>query len=389
LICDHCGSKGKYDLGFVAFNLERYQKDQNDSSDKILPVQRDMMDYVQTTGYFRCKQCNGAGDWKAKDPFFIFGLLTGLLAGGEEEESRYMAGEISLYDGSKPKWATDAEENFLHKLRENGQDGYLWNRLGNLYLKGGRPELAAAAYEKSIQVDPSQVESHYSLGGLLYQVDELEKSAYHSRMMLVYARHYQKMAILDLREILAVGLQNLYDIHVESDRKIPFMPTKEEMEVLNSFKEAAAGSEDPTLALVDLEVFPDDRKSFYPVAEMYMWLRRDEIPASERTLDQYLPGNRKRTVTRAAGHSATQLGTESRPIVVKVKSEERAEKINQLCERYELQCIIGRYRRRCRLNSTRKGRPFRAERRDAYGERQRGYRRRCPLSCTVGIAAVF
>jgi hypothetical protein len=39
--------------------------------------------------------------------------------------------------------------------------------------------------------------------------------------------------------------------------------------------------------------------------------------------------------------SATQLSSDGRPIVIKVRSEERAEKIYQLCERYDLQCIIG------------------------------------------------
>ncbi len=199
MICGHCGSKGHYDLGLVAFDLERWKKDEKDSASQL--TKRDFFDYVQTTGYFRCKQCNGAGEWAFKDPLFGFGYLTRLLAGIEEDQSQYMLGQIALYDGSTPKWATEAEENFLNKLGENGQDGFLWNRLGNLYLKGGRPELAAAAYEKSIQVDPCQVESHYSLGGLLFQVDELEKSAYHSRMTLVYARHYQKMPILNLREI--------------------------------------------------------------------------------------------------------------------------------------------------------------------------------------------
>ncbi len=42
---------------------------------------------------------------------------------------------------------------------------------------------------------------------------------------------------------MAIGLQNLYDIHVESDRKIAFTPTKEELEVLDSFKETAAGAD--------------------------------------------------------------------------------------------------------------------------------------------------
>lgn len=79
--------------------------------------------------------------------------------GAKEDQSLYSVGQIALYDGSTPRWVTDAEENFLTKLRENGQNGFLWNRLGNLYFKGGRPELAAAAYEKSLQVDPSPVPS--------------------------------------------------------------------------------------------------------------------------------------------------------------------------------------------------------------------------------------
>lgn len=225
--------------------------------------------------------------------------------------------------------ATDAEDYFLKKLGDNDQDGFLWNRLGNLYFTGGRPELAAAAYEKSIGVDPSQMESYYSLSGLLVQVGEFERAAYHSRMMLVYARYYPHMPILELREMLAGGLQELYDIHVESDRKIPFIPTKEELEVMDSFKEVATGVEDK-LIFVDLEVFPDDRESFYPLAEMYLGSRKAEIPAKERTLDQFLPGNRKQTSTTVRGHCSSQLGTDSRPIVISVRSEERAEKIYQL-----------------------------------------------------------
>jgi hypothetical protein len=69
LICGHCGSKGHYDLGFVAFNLDRWQKDEKDSAGQH--TQRDIFDYVQTTGYFRCKQCNRAGNWGLKDPLFI------------------------------------------------------------------------------------------------------------------------------------------------------------------------------------------------------------------------------------------------------------------------------------------------------------------------------
>lgn len=86
----------------VALNLERLEKEKKNSTAKSFAAQRDMIDYVQTTGYFRCKQCNGAGNWKVTDPFFIVGLFAGLLVGGKEGNSRYMAGEIALYDGSTP-----------------------------------------------------------------------------------------------------------------------------------------------------------------------------------------------------------------------------------------------------------------------------------------------
>jgi hypothetical protein len=39
---------------------------------------------------------------------------------------------------------------------------------------------------------------------------------------------------------------------IESGKKIPFMPTKEELAIADSFKETAAGAEAPALALVDL-----------------------------------------------------------------------------------------------------------------------------------------
>jgi hypothetical protein len=54
-----------------------WQKDEKDSAGQH--TQRDIFDYVQTTGYFRCKQCNRAGNWGLKDPLFGFSFLTRLL----------------------------------------------------------------------------------------------------------------------------------------------------------------------------------------------------------------------------------------------------------------------------------------------------------------------
>lgn len=337
LICGHCGCQDKYDLGLIAFNLERWKKEEKLSS-KGKPNYQAASDFVQTTGYFRCKHCNSAGKWEFKNPFFIFGLLTRLLAEGDHERAGCMAGEIRLHDGTSPKWATDAEDAFLKKLIDNGTDGFLWNRLGNLYLRGGRPELAAAAFEKSIQEDPSQVESHYSLGGLLYQVGELDKSAYHSRMALVHAGHYRGMEVLQLREILAASLQKLFEIHIDSDRRIPFIPTKEELAVLPAFKESAPAKDFHALDLLDLELLPYDRKSFYPLAEMYMQGRRDEIPAGERTWNKPLPERKIKVVSSGAEGLSAQASSiaSGLPVRIHAESEERAARIAKVCERFKL-----------------------------------------------------
>lgn len=242
----------------------------------------------------------------------------------------------------------------LNKLQVNGEDGYLWNRLGNLYNKGGRPELAAVAYERSLGADPLQVESHYSLSEILYQIDDLEQAAYHCRMMLASARRYDKLEALDLRELLAAGLQQGLDIHMFTDKEIPFMPSQEEMSTLDAFKEtAAAGADMPKLALVDLDIDPDDRESLYPLAEMFMWLRRDEIPVEERTLDQHLPGNRERSQSKAQSKSQwheiereiDDMVSDAGVVHIYLRSEERAGKASQICEHFGIpnQIRVDRY----------------------------------------------
>lgn len=98
-----------------------------------------------------------------------------------EEQPNFSIGKTALHDGTSFQWVTDAEEHLLDLLADPDpkQAGFLWNRLGNLYIQGKRPELAAAAFEKSLQADPAQAESHFSLGLLLDQIRENEKAAYH------------------------------------------------------------------------------------------------------------------------------------------------------------------------------------------------------------------
>ncbi len=331
LICGHCGRKGKYDLGLIRYDAERWKADYErwEQAEK-----RDAMvgstDYIQATGYFRCKECNGAGDWKPASSLFWLGLMTAVIQAGEPGKSGYAVGKIVLFDGSIHRWGTDAEEHFLNRLRASPEDAYLWNRLGNMYFKGGRPELATVAFEQSLQVDPTQVESLWSLGSFLSLIGESEAASRYLRLMLVHAAGYRQLADEDLREILARGLHRLYRLHAGSRETIPFLPSLAESSAGHAFKELAATverGEVDTAVVKNLKLQIDDWESFLPLAEMYMGERRREVPPSPPARPPALaPGS---------------WGSEQRPVVVRVTSEEKGEKIVRLCDRFGMHCIIG------------------------------------------------
>jgi len=345
LVCGHCGRKGQYDLGLILFNaarwFEKVQKGQKPEEQQ----EQDFMDYIQTTGYFRCKHCNGAGKWETKYPFMYFGVIAELLMGRQSDGGGYATGELRLFDGSSPRWVSDGEERFLDRLQEAGPNGYLWNRLGNLYNKGGRPDLAVVAFEQSIRVDPGQMESHYSLGCILFQLAEDKKAAYHFRMMLVYARAYKELDAIQMRDMLAAGLQHLFEIHIRSNRGIPFLPSREEWAALDGLKITANNPAVPELTFLDLELHPDQLESFWPLAEMYMGNLRMDLPAHERTLNKHLPGGGMTGTEVNKGYTNKKIngsmrGSKHLPVIIKVSSQEKGRKIARICDRFGLPYIM-------------------------------------------------
>jgi hypothetical protein len=263
LTCKSCGRKGKYDVGLLVMNVEEEEAPTGASR------------HIQMTGYFRCKHCNAAGDWELPSSIYLQSIVGVLPIGSSKKSS---VGKSLLFDGSWHLYTTDAEAYLLRKLEENPHDAFVWNRLGNLYNKGNRPELAASVFEHSISVDPSQVESHFTLGDLLRQIDRLPEAGFHFRQMLIHAESYKKLPALKLRNMLANGIGHLFLIHEQTNGDIPFTPSIEEglgsrlRETLMTFLE------------VPLEIDPDDVESFFPLAEIYMGNRAKEIPSYNRTL---------------------------------------------------------------------------------------------------------
>jgi len=265
----------------------------------------------------------------------------------EDPNTGFMLGKMQLYDGTSPQWVSEGEERYLERLKMNREDSYLWNKLGNLYNKGGRPELAAAAFEHSVNIDASQVESHYTLGDFLFQIGKLELAAKHFRQVLVYARVYNKLDALELRNLLTYTLCKLLDIHHETKEKVPFVPTTEELALTKQFDETAAAKSDE-LHLYEFDLQPGDWESFLPVAEMYMGKLTDGIPEHERKLvkhqsmQQSKEGGEMDMIKGKTSYPDKGWGSKQQPIIIKVRTEERAEQVARVCDHFNWYYIMGK-----------------------------------------------
>lgn len=264
LQCTSCGRKGKYDIGLVSFDIPENKEDIKSTEH-------------QMTGYFRCKHCNAAGEWE-KSPELYMRSIAAMLA-PDMSKGQFEFGKSQLFDGTSHQYATDAEEHLLSIIAKSPNDGFLWNRLGNLYQRGARPELAMAAYEKSIEVDPQQAESHYSIGTLLAEVKDDLNAMHHFHQVMLTAEQYDKMDDKGKRDLVAYGIANALQISIHSKGKIPFLPTRDAVPGLNG-----------ETSIMNIEIDTDDITSFYPIADTFLGKHemRDENKGVVETNEQFV-----------------------------------------------------------------------------------------------------
>ena len=268
LVCGNCNKKAKYNVGFITINAHKFNKDAENIDN-----------HIQTTGYFRCKGCNSASAWQLTSEFKLM-ITVAVLTNSVSDDDRLAFGENRLYDGSVHRYATDAEEYLLQKISESEDDAFIWNRLGNLYFKGNRADLAVVAFERSLELDPMQTESLFSLGSILLQVGKKEEALIYYYKTLLSACDYQHLDALPLRDLLTNVLHDILYMYFESDRKISIIPP---IELIRSYRGENIESDDKTLERMNFDISPDDFESFYPIAEMYMRDRKLEIPKKKRT----------------------------------------------------------------------------------------------------------
>lgn len=109
----------QYDLGLILFNAAQWLEHDKKRQESRKQSEMNFMDYIQPTGYFRCKHCNGAGKWEVASPFMYFGIMGEMLIGKQSDAGGYATGELRLFDGSSPRWVSDGEIQVL--LREEDE----------------------------------------------------------------------------------------------------------------------------------------------------------------------------------------------------------------------------------------------------------------------------
>ena len=277
LTCTKCGHTDKYDLGSVLINGDTLKGalEKDKGSTAVEPEAATWFKHIQATGYFRCVNCNSAGAWElpARGNFgFTAGVMGAiLLRGGNRTAAKFSIGVLQLADGSRHRWATDTEEYYLTKLAKHPEDAFLWNRLGNSYHKGGRPDLAAVAFEQSLKVDPEQLESHYTLGNILLELGLEREALSHLRQVLIVARKYKQVTASYLRDLLAETLYHLVLLARDGEQFLSFLPMGHELFPGESLPSGT------TIMFTDISVDSSDPSSLLPLAEQYMGERRREL----------------------------------------------------------------------------------------------------------------
>ncbi|TCP65008.1 hypothetical protein EDD73_10780 [Heliophilum fasciatum] len=226
LTCASCQKAGRYDLATVCVKSpmpdtqelsNTFSLGQAEGRDTLQPNSKAKLqlwpDYLQCMGYFHCAHCHAAGPWLVSprtNSMLMLGAMAGMLENrltaqgveGLNPNLHFHIGKLLIDNGFEPSLGTDAEAYYLDKLGDAPEDAWLWNRLGNTYLKGHRPELAIVAYEHSLRFDANQMESHYSIGMLLYEVGAYAEAIPHLQDALALANGYKQLSPQLLRAFL-------------------------------------------------------------------------------------------------------------------------------------------------------------------------------------------
>jgi len=206
-------------------HVARYRTETVYVDPQLLKKTKQPEDYVSFGSYFRCRKCKSAGPWvfTPDATMMVTAMMIGKMAGLNDD--RLVLGSPRLYDGTRFRSAAQAEEHLLGVLEREPENALVWNRLGNTYYRCDLLPKASKAFAKALELDPDDIESHHSMGEILFEKGKYERAAEHMRQVLTLARdHHHEMVGVSLRDLVRNALQALAEINIRTDGKVKALP---------------------------------------------------------------------------------------------------------------------------------------------------------------------
>ena len=186
LTCVACGKTAVYDVGTIMMHPRVIRNIDPRSPEACFAslAKADLKDSVYFSGYFTCEFCGSGDDWdlpRKASQILASLVLEDILSDGNGD---IVFGLPKLYDGTLAVTSYDAVEYLKKKIKADPQNGFLWSRLGNAYVCGNRGELSGPAFEKSVELDPNDPETHHSLGEYWRKTGDDVKAARSYHMLM-------------------------------------------------------------------------------------------------------------------------------------------------------------------------------------------------------------
>lgn len=223
LLCEACGITGKYQVGTVIIDPTVAPPAGGGFNDERIGF----------TGYFRCRKCKSGGPWKLTQRTQMYIMLLTIEATSDPDNTPLVLGAMATFDKHTFQYATEGEAHLKKLIDLEPERAFLWVQLGNLYDSAREDELAEAAFERAIELDPKDIEAHGMLGRLIFGTGRYLESVPHFHAVLKHVRDARQVN-KDLRRNLArCAIEYLLEAHAETNGAIDLLPVMDEGEMEN------------------------------------------------------------------------------------------------------------------------------------------------------------
>jgi len=227
LVCGACGASGRYDVGTVTLDPTVAKSPDRDAIEKALGF----------TGYFRCRKCDAGGPWELPIETVAYITALAVTAMSGIEDVPLVFGYSATFDKRIFRYATDCEAHLKGLIDHEPERGFLWVRLGNLYRHSGQNERAQTAYERAIELDPTDIEAHCMLGELLIETGRPLEAVPHFHAVLKHVRDARQVNKELRRNLVRGAIEYLLEAHAESNGQIDLLPTMDPGEMAKRAKD--------------------------------------------------------------------------------------------------------------------------------------------------------